>query len=208
MEIHQATYLQSAQKMVDLPKPLLPEYAFTGRSNAGKSSLINMLCNRNKLAITSSKPGRTQAINHFLINESWYLVDLPGYGFAKVSKKSREQWIKMIRRYLRERTNLVSVFAMVDIRVKPMESDLEYIQMLGENNIPFQIVFTKTDQLKQREVAARIKSYQEILLESWEELPGMIISSAKKGRGRNEILEYIDENNRVFIDNLDLSKKG
>ena len=208
MEIHQATYLQSALKMVDLPKPLLPEYAFAGRSNVGKSSLINMLCNRSKLAITSSKPGRTQAINHFIINDSWYLVDLPGYGFAKVSKKSREQWLKMIRRYLRERTNLVSVFALIDIRVKPMESDLGFIQMLGENNIPFQIVFTKTDQLKQREIAARLKSYKEILLESWEELPGMLISSAKKGRGRNEILEYIDENNPVFLNTLGLTNKG
>ena len=206
MEIHQATYLQSAQKMEDLPKPLLPEYAFTGRSNVGKSSLINMLCNRSKLAITSSKPGRTQAINHFLINESWYLVDLPGYGFAKVSKKSREQWSKMIRRYLRERTNLVSVFALVDIRVKPMDSDIGFIQLLGENEIPFQIVFTKTDQLKQREVAARIKSFEEILHERWEELPGMMISSAKKGRGRNEILAYIEANNRVFLDNLNLTK--
>lgn len=206
MEIHQATYLQSAQKMEDLPKPLLPEYAFTGRSNVGKSSLINMLCNRSKLAITSSKPGRTQSINHFLINESWYLVDLPGYGFAKVSKKSREQWSKMIRRYLRERTNLVSVFALVDIRVKPMDSDIGFIQLLGENEIPFQIVFTKTDQLKQREVAARIKSFEEILHERWEELPGMMISSAKKGRGRNEILAYIEANNRVFLDNLNLTK--
>lgn len=208
MEIHQATYLQSAQKMVDLPKPLLPEYAFTGRSNVGKSSLINMLCNRSKLAITSSKPGRTQAINHFLIDESWYLVDLPGYGFAKVSKKSREQWQKMIRRYLRERTNLVSVFTLIDIRVKPMDSDIEFIQLLGENGIPFQIVFTKTDQLKQREVAARTKSYEKILLERWEELPGMLISSAKKGRGRIEILNYIEENNAVFLDNLKLSQKG
>lgn len=198
--------MQSAQKMEDLPKPNLPEYAFAGRSNVGKSSLINMLCIRNKLAITSSKPGRTQAINHFIINESWYLVDLPGYGFAKVSKKSREQWIRMIRRYLRERTNLVSVFALVDIRVKPMQSDLDFIQMLGENAIPFQIVFTKTDQLKQREVSACIKNFETALSDNWEELPGMLVSSAKKGRGRKEILEYIEENNAVFLENYKLSK--
>ena len=206
MEIHQANYIQSAQKLGDLPKPVLPEYAFTGRSNVGKSSLINMICQRNKLAITSSKPGRTQAINHFLIDENWYLVDLPGYGFAKVSKKSREAWQKMIRRYLRERENLVSVFALVDIRVKPMDSDLEFIRLLGEQGLPFQIVFTKADQLKQRAVQAQLEAYREKLSEDWEEMPGMIVTSAKKKSGRDEILRYIEEGNKVFLESRGSAK--
>jgi len=200
MEIHTAEYLQSAQFVKDLPKGKLPEYAFTGRSNVGKSSLINMLCDRKKLAITSSKPGRTQAINHFIINSDWYLVDLPGYGFAKVSKKEREKWRKMIKRYLMERKNLVAVFVLIDARVPIMDSDLEFVQMLGENQIPFNIVFTKTDQLKQQEVHKKMEEYKKKLLETWEEIPPMVVSSAKKNRGRNEILTYVEENNKVFIE--------
>ena len=201
MEILKAEYLQSAQFVKDLPKGNLPEYAFAGRSNVGKSSLINMLTDKKKLAITSSKPGRTQAINHFLINKDWYLVDLPGYGFAKVSKKEREKWRNMIKRYLLERKNLVAIFALVDSRVPIMDSDLEFIQMLGENMIPFNIVFTKTDQLKQQEVHKKIEEYKEKLSQTWEEVPPIIVSSSKKNRGRNEILDYIEENNKVFNEN-------
>ncbi len=198
MEIKEAEYLLSASKVADLPKGRLPEYAFAGRSNVGKSSLINMICERKKLAITSSKPGRTQAINQFLINKSWHLVDLPGYGFAKVSKKEREKWFRMMKQYLMNRKNLVSVFLLVDIRVPIMDSDLEFIQLLGENGIPFNIVFTKADQVKQREIHLRKQAYVDKLLETWEEAPPMIVSSAKKSRGRDEILKYIKEGNEVF----------
>lgn len=198
MEINEAEYIQSASQLKDLPKPILPEYAFAGRSNVGKSSLINMICDRRKLAITSSKPGRTQAINHFLINKSWYLVDLPGYGFAKVSKKQRESWQKMIKRYLTGRKNLVAVFVLVDMRIPIMDSDLEFIQLLGEAGIPLNIVFTKVDQVKQKDIHSKKEAYIKKLQETWSEAPSMIISSAKKGRGKKEILDYIDESNAVF----------
>ena len=143
MDINRAKYLQSATALDALPKSNIPEYAFSGRSNVGKSSLINMICGQKKLAITSSKPGRTQTINHFLIDDTWYLVDLPGYGYAKVSKKEREFWLRMKKRYIQERKNLVTLFLLIDIRISPMESDLNFIQMLGENGIPFVILFTK-----------------------------------------------------------------
>ncbi|MEQ9063905.1 MAG: ribosome biogenesis GTP-binding protein YihA/YsxC [Vicingaceae bacterium] len=198
MEITDPKYLQSAVKLVDLPSPVLPEYAFAGRSNVGKSTLINMLCKRNKLAITSSNPGRTQTINHFLIDKNWYLVDLPGYGFAKVSKKSREAWKRMIKNYLKNRENLVSVFLLIDIRVDPMQSDLEIMEMLGLEGIPFVIVFTKSDQLKQQEIAKTLDKYKTKLKESWEKLPEIVVSSAKKKLGRTNILEHIANGNEVF----------
>lgn len=198
MEIREAEYVQSSGNISGLPKGNYPEYAFAGRSNVGKSSFINMLCGKKKLAITSGKPGRTQSINHFLINKSWYLVDLPGYGFAKVSKKEREKWQKLMKRYFLERENLVTVFLLVDIRVPIMESDLSFIHLLGNNNIPFTILFTKSDQIKQREIHQRKEEYAAKLSETWEEIPLMIVSSAKKGRGRNEVLEYIEESNKVF----------
>jgi GTP-binding protein len=202
MEIKTAEYVQSAGSVVDLPKANLPEYAFAGRSNVGKSSLINMLCDKKKLAITSSKPGRTQAINHFIINKNWYLVDLPGYGFAKASKKLREKWIKMMKRYFRERENLVAVFVLVDIRVPIMDSDLDFIHMLGENGIPFNIIFTKSDQVKQQEIHDKKQAYCDKLLETWEELPPMIMTSARKGRGRTDILDYIESSNELFLKNF------
>ncbi len=202
MQIKEAEYLQSGKLPKDLPKAQYPEYAFAGRSNVGKSSLINMICERKKLAITSSKPGRTQAINHFLINKKWYLVDLPGYGFAKVSKNERAKWAKMIKRYFMERKNLVAVFLLIDIRVPIMDSDLNFIQMLGENGIHFNIIFTKADQIKQKEIHAKKEEYKKKLLESWEETPSMVISSAKKGLGKKEILKYIEENNEVFDKNF------
>ncbi|MEQ8325413.1 MAG: ribosome biogenesis GTP-binding protein YihA/YsxC [Vicingaceae bacterium] len=203
MEITDPKYLQSAVKLVDLPSPVFPEYAFAGRSNVGKSTLINMLCKRNKLAITSSNPGRTQTINHFLIDKNWYLVDLPGYGFAKVSKKSREAWKRMIKNYLKNRENLVSVFLLVDIRVDPMQSDLEIMEMLGLEGIPFVIVFTKSDQLKQQEIAKTLEKYKTKLKERWEKLPEIVVSSAKKKLGRTNILEYIANGNEVFRQSLE-----
>jgi len=202
MQIKEAEYLQSGKSPEDLPKALYPEYAFAGRSNVGKSSLINMICERKKLAITSSKPGRTQAINHFIINKNWYLVDLPGYGFAKVSKRERGKWLTMMKQYFIERKNLVAVFLLIDIRVPIMESDLKFIHLLGENGIPFNIIFTKADQIKQKEIHAKKEAYKEKLLETWEEVPAMVISSAKKGLGKKEILNYIKENNVVFKENF------
>ena len=207
MEIQSADYLQSAGKVSDLPKDNLPEYAFAGRSNVGKSSLINMICERRKLAITSSKPGRTQAINHFIINRNWYLVDLPGYGFAKVSKSERSKWEKMMKSYLLKRKNLVAVFLLVDLRVPIMDSDLAFIRMLGENAIPFNIVFTKSDQVKQQEAHKKVEAYKMKLLETWEECPPIIVTSAKKNRGRSEILDYIETNNKVYKEAA-LSKIG
>jgi len=198
MDIKEAEYLRSGVKITDLPKEIFPEYAFAGRSNVGKSSLINMLCDRKKLAITSSKPGRTRAINHFIIDKKWYLVDLPGYGFAKVSKKEREKWFRMMKQYISGRKNLVAVFLLIDIRVPIMDSDLDFIRLLGEKGVPFNIVFTKSDQVKQREIHLRKQAYIDKLSETWEEAPPMIISSAKKARGRKEILEYIDESNEIF----------
>lgn len=199
MEIKDPRYLQSAVKLADMPQAVLPEYAFAGRSNVGKSSLINMICQRNKLAITSSKPGRTQTINHFIIDDKWYLVDLPGYGFASVSKKERESWKRMMHNYLKNRENLVSVFHLIDIRVEAMLSDLEIMEMLGKNGIPFVIVFTKSDQLKQSEVAKAMERYKKKLSEKWEECPRMILTSAKKKRGREELLDYISEGNEIFL---------
>lgn len=200
MEIHQATYLQSAVSIHNLPADDKPEYAFAGRSNVGKSSLINYLCGREKLALTSSKPGKTKTINHFLIDETWYLVDLPGYGYAKSSKKNREEWLHMMRSYLLNRSNLVIVFILIDIGVSAMESDLAFIHLLGTNHIPFTIVFTKSDKLKQSEVQSNRESYEELLFENWSELPPMIISSTKKKKGKIPILEKIIEGNRVFAE--------
>jgi len=202
MDINRAKYLQSATSLDALPKPTLPEYAFSGRSNVGKSSLINMLCGQSKLAITSSKPGRTQAINHFIIDDKWYLVDLPGYGYAKVSKKEREFWVRMKKRYIKERENLVTLFLLIDIRISPMESDLNFVQMLGENAIPFVILFTKSDQIKQNEIYANLDTFKKELLKTWETLPPMIVTSAKKGLGRKDILAYIEENSEVYLNSL------
>ncbi len=182
------------------PSPDLPEYAFIGRSNVGKSSLINMLTQRNGLAKTSQHPGKTQLINHFLINTNWYLVDLPGYGYAKVSKSERDKWEHMIYEYLRYRSNLVCTFVLIDSRHDPQRVDLEFMEKLGEEGIPFHIVFTKTDKLKSHQVQAQIDRYQEKLLETWDELPLSFITSAEKGQGREAILEAIQTYNDTFVD--------
>lgn len=183
------------------PEPKLPEYAFIGRSNVGKSSLINMLCDRKTLAKTSSTPGKTQLINHFLINENWYLCDLPGYGYAKVSKTSRENWAKMIRQYIINRENLLNTFVLIDSRVSPQQIDIDFMIDLGENEIPFSIIFTKADKLKQRDLEKNISEFKKELRMHWEELPPYFITSSEKRKGKEEVLAYIDEINNVYNGN-------
>ncbi len=193
MEIKQAEFLTSSAKPAQCPNPDKPEYAFIGRSNVGKSSLINMLCNRNSLAKTSSTPGKTQLINHFIINNEWYLVDLPGYGYAKVSKTQRKEFKLIIDGYLRHRANLMCLFILIDIRHKPQKVDLEFMYQMGNWGIPFVIVFTKADKLKSEEVEKNISDYKNALLEDWEDLPEFFVSSAVKKEGQNEILSFIDK---------------
>lgn len=201
MIIQQARFLQSNTKIDKLPAAAYPEYAFIGRSNVGKSSLINMLTGKKQLAKISSKPGKTITINHFLIDESWYLVDLPGYGFAKRSKEAREKWAKMLRQYLNQRKNLVYMFVLVDSRIEPQSIDLEFINELGEAGIPFVVVFTKTDKLSNRKTTLNVKEFENVLRESWEELPETILSSSLSGRGKEEILSIIEKGNQFFVQN-------
>jgi GTP-binding protein len=203
MEITKAVYLISNADYKQCPKPDRPEYAFIGRSNVGKSSLINMLCKNNKLAKTSSAPGKTQLINHFTIQsnsshkafENWYLVDLPGYGFAKVSQSSRRRWEQMIENYLRKRENLANVFVLIDSRHSPQKIDLEFIAQLDKWEIPFAIVFTKTDKEKPAIVEKNIKAFFETLSQTWQFLPRHFVTSAEKKQGREELLAFISEQN-------------
>ncbi len=178
------------------PKDNKPEYAFIGRSNVGKSSLINMLTNKKKLAKTSATPGKTLLINHFIINNEWYLVDLPGYGFAKRSKKEVAKLEQMISEYILQREQLVNVFLLVDIRLDPQKIDLEFIQWLGDSSVPFAIVFTKADKLSATKASQQVEAYKKVLLETWEELPPIFITSAEKRQGRDEILDYIEKINK------------
>ena len=196
MNIKSAAFLQSNTKIDKLPAANKPEYAFIGRSNVGKSSLINMLTNRKQLAKTSSTPGKTITINHFLINENWYLVDLPGYGFAQRSKKDREAWKIMLDNYIKNRKNLVSMFVLVDSRIEPQKIDLEFFEWLGENGVPFSIIFTKADKLSVGKAKANVNDYMKKLGEQWEELPPVFISSSEKKMGRTEILDYIESINQ------------
>ncbi len=198
MDIKTATFTVSNSTYKKCPKPDKPEYAFIGRSNVGKSSLINMLVGNKTLAKTGAKPGKTQLINHFEINNSWYLVDLPGYGYARISKTSREKWSKMIEEYLLYRNNLMNVFLLIDSRIPPQAIDLDFINFLGLNGIPFTIVFTKIDKGKQREVDANIAVFRKRLLETWEELPEMLRSSSVTQKGKDEILNLIEEINPMF----------
>jgi len=200
MIIQDATYVISNADYRQCPAPDLPEYAFIGRSNVGKSSLINMLTQRKGLAKTSQHPGKTQLINHFLINDSWYLVDLPGYGYAKISKTERNKWEHMIYEYLRYRPNLVCTFVLIDSRHEPQRVDLEFMEKLGEEGIPFHLVFTKTDKLKKSgQAATQIASYRQKLLETWEEIPPSFVTSAEKGEGREPLLEAIQTYNDAFV---------
>lgn len=198
MQISTAKFIKSSVSLGQCPEPDLPEYAFIGRSNVGKSSLINMLTGRKNLAKISGTPGKTQLINHFLINENWYLVDLPGYGFAKTSKKNRSAWQKMIFDYLSHRENLVNTFILIDSRHEPQQSDLDFIGWFGKNGLPFVIVFTKADKVAKMKLQHNLKHYKETLLTMWEEVPVSIVSSAVINSGKEEILGLIQEMNKTF----------
>jgi GTP-binding protein len=202
MEIIHASYLISSPSVDKCPAPDRPEYAFIGRSNVGKSSLINMLCNKKEVAKVSSSPGKTQMINHFTVTGSdkkdWYLVDLPGYGFAKVAQSQRKSWQKMIQDYIQKRENLVYLFSLVDSRHEPQKADLDFINRLGEWQIPFAITFTKADKTTQRETAKNVDNFLTTLKETWEELPPHFVTSAEKHLGKKGILKFITEQNGVF----------
>lgn len=201
MIIKEAKFISSNTRADLCPQTELPEYAFIGRSNVGKSSLINMLTGRLKLAKTSSFPGKTQLINHFLINDNWYIVDLPGYGWAKVSKDSREAWRKMINYYLQNRTNLACVFVLIDSRLPPQKVDVEFIEHLGTMGIPFVLIFTKTDKQSGPKTDANIAVFMNALKETWEELPRYLKSSSTSKEGREEILRFITEVNQQYHEN-------
>ncbi|MCK5774943.1 MAG: YihA family ribosome biogenesis GTP-binding protein [Bacteroidales bacterium] len=201
MIVKSAVFEKSSPEYQQCPSPNKPEYAFIGRSNVGKSSLINKVCNKTKLAKTSSTPGKTQLINHFLINNEWYLVDLPGYGYAKMPIKMKQKMERMINYYLLRRTNLLTVFVLIDSRHKPQENDLKFMMNLAENQLPFSIIFTKADKSKKKQLAESIDNYKKVLLESWEVLPPYFITSAETGEGGEDILKLIEETNKVFISN-------
>ena len=196
MDIKTAEFSISSPMVSMCPKDTKAEYAFIGRSNVGKSSLINMLCRNRKLAKTSSTPGKTLLINHFIINKEWYLVDLPGYGFAKRSKKEVQRLDQMIRGYILGREQLVNVFVLVDVRLEAQAIDLEFMNWLGVSGIPFSIVFTKADKLSAAKVRASVAAYEQRMLETWEEMPPHFVTSAEKGEGREELLDYIERINK------------
>lgn len=196
MDVKSAEFIISNTDFQKCPPGNLPEYAFIGRSNVGKSSLINMLCNRKDLAMTSSKPGKTLLINHFLINDNWHLVDLPGYGYATTGKKMRVQLKNIIDSYILYREQLTSVFLLIDSRHEPQQIDLDFMAWMGENGIPFAVVFTKTDKMSAVQSRESVKKYQQSLLETWEELPPIFITSSEKRIGREELLNYIDDINK------------
>ncbi len=192
MQIKTATFVISNTDYKKCPPPTLPEYAFIGRSNVGKSSLINMLTDNNKLAKISGRPGKTQLINHFKINDNWFLVDLPGYGYAKVSKKNRNKWQTFIQEYLLNRENLYCLFILIDSRLEPQKIDLEFINWVGQKQIPFSIAFTKADKLTKNKLESNIAAYKKELLKTWEELPTNFITSSTLKMGREDILTFID----------------
>jgi len=198
MDIKTAEFIKSSTHFKDCPPENLPEYAFLGRSNVGKSSIINMLTGYGKLAKTSASPGKTQLINHFIINESWYLADLPGFGYAKVSKKLRQQWGPMIQNYLMNRNNLICSFLLVDSRHEPQKSDIENMEWFGTKGLPFAIVFTKADKLSSTQLQSNISHYRKKLAENWDPLPDMFITSSEKRMGRDEILGFIDHFNKAY----------
>lgn len=205
MEIKSAKYIISNSDVRKCPQENRCEYAFIGRSNVGKSSLINMLTGKKSLAMTSSKPGKTMLINHFLINDAWYLVDLPGYGYAQRGKENRLQLKKIIESYILKREQMVNLFLLIDSRHKPQKIDLEFMYWLGDNGVPFSIVFTKLDKMSSSASKRAIEIYCEQLSEIWEELPPIFKSSSVDGRGRNEILDYIEELNNLSVD-IDVQK--
>lgn len=198
MEIKTAQFVISNTEVAKCPAPNLPEYAFIGRSNVGKSSLINMLCARKNMAKTSGKPGKTQLINHFIINDNWYLVDLPGYGYAQVSKDQKEKWNKFIEQYILHRENLMCLMVLLDSRIPQQKVDLDFMDWLGENGIPFVMVFTKMDKLSKKQFNDRITSYKEEMGKHWDELPQCFYTSAEKQNGKKELLDFIEESNTLF----------
>jgi GTP-binding protein len=193
MIIQSAEFIKSSAVLAQCPEPSKPEFAFIGRSNVGKSSLINMVTGWSKLAKTSGQPGKTRTINHFIINEEWYLADLPGYGYAKVPAKLRDDWVREVENYIVNRENLVCLFVLLDCRIKPQDIDLRFMEMVGLSQIAFTRVFTKTDKLKKSEIENSISQYNKIMLERWEELPVTFISSAVNRSGREEILNFIEQ---------------
>lgn len=201
MVIKTAEFVKSSGRWQDCPEPTFPEYAFIGRSNVGKSSLINSMMNHKDLAKTSGTPGKTQLINHFIINEKWYLTDLPGYGYARVSKSMRKDFEKIITNYVLNRKNLVNLFVLVDARHSPQKIDLEFIEWCGESSVPFSIVFTKADKLKPKTIKTNVEVYEKELLKTWEELPDLFVTSAEKKIGGDEILKMISKTNELMIEN-------
>ncbi len=189
--IRKVTFIKSSPRYDDGPAKAFPEYAFTGRSNVGKSSLINLLCNRSKLARTSSTPGKTQYINYFLINDAWYLVDLPGYGYARMPEKVRQKMSRLIREYVLKSAGLVCLFLLVDVRQEMQRADQEFLKFLGKHRVPFALVFTKTDKLSKSRIQKRVEQYEKEMLETWETLPEIFLSSSPKRVGRDEILAFI-----------------
>lgn len=200
MIIKDAEYVGSFPSEAKCPTDGLPEYAFIGRSNVGKSSLINMLCERKKLAYISNKPGKTQSLNFYRINDAWYVVDLPGYGYAKISKKTRREWERMIQGYLIKRTTLQCAFVLIDANVPPQANDIEFINWLGEHRIPFVIAYTKLDRMKEDQCDKNIEAIQQALLKHWHALPQQFRTSANKGWGRDEILQFIEQVNTETLD--------
>ncbi|GAB4042398.1 ribosome biogenesis GTP-binding protein YihA/YsxC [Spirosoma litoris] len=199
MPVKQAEFLVSNSDAAKCPKPDRPEYAFIGRSNVGKSSLINMLTSRNSLAKISGKPGKTQLINHFIIDNEWYLVDLPGYGYAQVSKADREKFASLIDGYLKSRPNLLCIFVLVDSRIEPQKLDLDFMSNLGEQGLPFVVVFTKTEKLGPTKLQATLETYRAKLLEEWEEAPDFFVTSAVTAAGREDILSFIRPLNESYL---------
>ena len=197
MLIKSAKFVVSNQKVSKCPNSSLPEYAFIGRSNVGKSSLINMLTNQKRLAKTSGKPGKTQLINHFIINNQWYLVDLPGYGYARVSKNEKKTFQKYITQYFKERKQLVCAFVLIDVRHKPQKIDLKFMQWLSENEIAFSIIFTKSDKQKLIVVEKNIINYKKVMKETWEEMPDYFVTSSTKYIGKEILLNYIEKINSL-----------
>lgn len=196
MEIKEARFIISNTDVKKCPAPNKPEYAFIGRSNVGKSSLINMLTNKKSLAKTSGKPGKTQVINHFIINEEWYLVDLPGYGYAKAPVTERKKWEKFIRKYILERENLYCLFVLIDSRHEPQAVDIEFMEWLGISEIPFAMVFTKIDKLKPEELDINLSMYEKKMQERWEKMPDFFVTSAETRQGKTELLDFIGRVNK------------
>lgn len=193
MKITEALFAGSSTRISEKPKQRFPEFAFIGRSNVGKSSLINMLCNNRKLALTSSKPGKTRLVNHFLINRKWYLVDLPGYGYAKISATGKQKLEQVIRNYINLSQEMVMLFVLIDSRHEIGKIDMDFLIELGQSRIPFAIIFTKADKSSASQLASRLEQNKEQILELWEELPPIFVSSSETGMGREEILSYIDQ---------------